>query len=80
MDPQAHGQVHPSLLPQAGVELPHGFYHPQPGPHGPLGIVFVGQRIAEVDEQAIPQILRDMPLKATNHLGARGLIGTHYLA
>ncbi len=80
MDPQAHGQVHPPLLRQAGIELPQGLHHPQPGPHRPLGIIFVRQGVAEVDEQAIAEILGDMPLKAGDHLGAGVLIGPHHLA
>jgi len=42
--------VHPPLLPQAGIELPQGFDDPEPGPYGPLGIIFVRQGVAEVDE------------------------------
>ena len=90
MDAQAHGQVHPPLarlcrrraqpfLPQAGRKLPHGFDHPQPGPHGPLRIIFVRQGVAEIDEQAVAEILGDMPLKAGDHLGAGVLIGAHDL-
>jgi hypothetical protein len=40
----------------------------------------VGQRVPEVDEQAIPKILGDMALKAGDHLGARLLIGPHHVA
>ena len=80
MDPQAHGQVHPPLLPQAGIELSHGLDHAQPGPHRPLRIVFMRQGIAKVDQQAIAEILGDMPLKALDHLGAGVLIGPHHLA
>ena len=53
----------PPLLLQAGIELAHGLHDPEPGPHGPLGVIFVRQGIAEVDEQAIAEILRDMPSK-----------------
>ena len=70
MDPQAHGQVHPPLLLQAGIELAQGLHHPQPGPHGPLGVIFMRQGIAKVDQQAIAKILGNMALKAGNHLGA----------
>jgi hypothetical protein len=79
MDPQAHGQVHPPLLLQAGIELPHGLHDPQAGAHRPLGVIFVRQGVAEVDEQAIAEILGDMPLKAADHLGAGCLIGPHHL-
>ena len=80
MDPQAHRQLHPTLLRQAGIELAQGLHDPQPGPHRPLRIIFVGQGVAEVDEQAIAQILGDMALKAGDHLGAGLLIGSHHLA
>src|SRR5947209_7839172 len=69
----------PRLLLQARRELSHGFDHPAPGPHGPLGVVLVRQGVAEVDEQAITEILRNMPVKAGNHLGAGVLISTHDL-
>ena len=80
MDPQAHGELHPPLLPQAGIELAHGLDHAQPGAHGPLGVIFVRQRVAKVDQQAIAEVLRDMPLKAGDHLRTRVLIGPHHLA
>src|SRR5215475_5890519 len=38
------------------------------------------QWVAEVDEQAITEILGDMPIIASNHLGAGVLIGPHHLA
>jgi hypothetical protein len=79
MAPQAYGEVHPVLLPQARVELSDGLDHPEAGPHSPLGIVFVCQGVPEVDQQAIAEILGDMPLKAGDDLGASLLIGAHHL-
>jgi hypothetical protein len=79
MDPQAYGQVHAPLLRQARIELAQGLHDPQPGPPGPLGVILMRQGVAEVDEQAIAEILGDMPLKAGNHLGAGLLIGPHHL-
>jgi hypothetical protein len=35
--------------------------------------------IAKVDQQAIPKILGDIPLKLLDHLGTSGLIGAHDL-
>src|SRR5262249_10049187 len=64
----------------AGIELAHGLHHAQPGPHGPLGVIFVCQGIAEVDQQTITEILRNLPLEAGDHLGTGLLIGAHYLA
>jgi hypothetical protein len=40
----------------------------------------VRQGVAEVDQQTITEVLRDMPLKASDHLGASLLIGPHDLA
>ena len=80
MDAQAHGQVHPPLLLQARIQLSQGLHHPQPGPHRPLRVIFVRQGVAEVDEQTIAEILRDMAVKAGDHLGAGLLIGPHHLA
>jgi hypothetical protein len=65
---------------QAGIELLHGLQHPQPGAYRSLGVVFMGPRVAEVDEQAITQILPNVPLKAGDHCGAGLLIGPHHLA
>ena len=79
MDAQACCQVYSPRLLQAGRELPQGLDHPQPGPHGALRIIFVRQRVAEVDQQAVAEILRDMPVKAGDHLGASLLIGPHHL-
>src|SRR5262245_9920065 len=45
-----------------------------------LGVIFVRPGVAEVHEQAIAEVLGDMPVKARNHLGAGLLIGPHHLA
>ena len=70
----------PPPLFQAGIELRHRFHDPQPRPHRPLGIIFMGLGIAEVDQQAIAEILGDIPVIAGDHLGAGLLIGPHDLA
>jgi hypothetical protein len=80
MNPQAYGELHAALLGETGIELSHGLNHPQASHHGPLGVIFMGLRVAEIDQQAIPQILGNMPLKAGDHLGAGVLIGPHHPA
>jgi hypothetical protein len=45
-----------------------------------VGVVFVGLRIAKVDQEPIPKILRDMAAVTLDHLLARGLVSTHDLA
>jgi hypothetical protein len=80
MDAQAHRQLHPAFRLQASVELPHGFHHSQSSSYCPLRIIFVRLGIAKVDQQPIAQILRDMPLKAGDHLATGVLISPHHLA
>jgi hypothetical protein len=79
MDAQAHGQLYPPLPRQAGIELSQGLHHPEPGAHRPLGVIFVRHGVAEVDQQTIAEILRDIPVIAGDDSGAGVLIGPHYL-
>ena len=70
----------PCVLHQAGIQRPHGLQDAQAGAHGTLRVIFMRLRIAKVDEQAIAQILRNMPVKALDDLGTGGLVGAHDLA
>ena len=80
MDRQAHRQWHTPLPRQARIELPHGLYNPESGPHRPLRIILVGQGVAKIDQQSIAEILRDMALKTLDHCRAGRLISAHHLA
>ena len=60
--------------------MPEWPNNPQPGVHRPLGIIFMGRRIAKVHQQAIAQMLRDMPFIAADHDGTGVLIGAHHFA
>jgi hypothetical protein len=60
--------------------LSDGLHNPHPGPHRALRVVFVRLRVAEIDEQAIAEVLGDIPLEAGDHFGAGVLIGPHDLA
>jgi hypothetical protein len=80
MDADAHREPHAVGLCQAGVQRPQGVEHANAGVHGPLGVVFVGLRIAKVHQQAIAQILGDIPIKALQHFNTGRLIGQHDLA
>ena len=50
VDADAHRQVNALVLGQAGMQRTDGVEDAQTSAHGPLGIVFVGHRIAKVDE------------------------------
>src|SRR5262249_26755683 len=57
----------------------HGLYNGKSRSHRALRVVLVGLWIPEVDEQAIPKILSDVAVKATNDLAAQLLIRTNDL-
>ena len=67
------------MLGEVRIEFLHGCDHAQTGPYSPLRIVFMRLRIAKVDEQAITEILCNVPLQALDHHGACGLVGTNNL-
>ena len=50
------------------------------GAHGPLGIVFVGARKAEINQHAVAHVFRDETVEAANHLGHAAVIGADHLA
>ena len=52
----------------------------QPCAHGPLGVVLMGLRIAEVDQDAVAHVLRHEATEATHGLGDALLIGRNDLA
>src|SRR5215217_5904909 len=75
MDPDTYRETNTLLSLQLGIEPPRRLDYAKSRTHGSVGIVFMGLGIAKVDQQAIPEILRDIALKALDHLGAGGLIG-----
>ncbi len=50
------------------------------GAHRPLGIVFVGLRIAEVNQHAVAHVFGDETVEAAHCLGDRPVIGADHLA
>src|SRR5215470_4940372 len=62
------------------METADCLYDTQSCPHGTLGIVFMGQGIAKVDQQSIPEILRDVAIKVLDHNRAGRMIGLYHLA
>jgi hypothetical protein len=79
MDAETHSELYSVLLRQTGVEWSHGLHHPQPGTHGPRGIIFVRLGPAKVHEQAIAEILGDVSVIASDHLRTGVLISPHHL-
>ena len=48
MDADPHGEPQAFVLFQAGVQRPHGVEDAQTGTDSPLGVIFMGLRIAKV--------------------------------
>ena len=80
MDAQAHRHSDALVCHQSCLKRGQGAEHLQPRPYGPLGVILVRLWIAEVHQQAISQVLRDVTVKALDHGTAGGLIGTDDLA
>ena len=65
---------------QTGMQGLHGFEHSQSGTDGSLCLILIGLWIAEIDQQAITEVLRNVAIKLMNHLRAGGLVGPEYVS
>jgi hypothetical protein len=75
VDAHAHRQPHALVSRQAGVERRgNGLGDLQTRVHGARGIVFVRLRPAEVDEEPVAQILRDVAAVTVHDLGGGRLV------
>ena len=78
MDTKPHGEVHPILARQMGIQGGNGLDDAQAGIHRAPGIVFMGCGVAKIDEQSIAQILGDMALVGLDDLSCGLLVGAHH--
>ena len=79
MDAQTDSELDPLACCRPRIEVSHGLEDTQPSPYRSLGIVFMGLGIAKVDQESIPEKLRNVPVIALDHLGAGGLIGPDHV-
>jgi hypothetical protein len=77
VDAKPDGELHTVAGLQTRIQPPDGFDEFHARVHRPLRIIFMRLWIAKVDQQPIPEVLRNMPLVALNHYGRRLLIGPH---
>ena len=77
---QVHLQIDRRADRPAVVQAGHLGHQLQAGAHRPCRVVLVGMGIAEVDQQAIADVLGDVSLVAGDHVGAGPLIGLQDLA
>jgi hypothetical protein len=80
MDSDTHGELHPALVLEAFIHAPERQRDLVPGPDRALGVVLVGLRVAEVDQQPVAQVLGHVPLVAVHHCGGCLLVAAHHLA
>ena len=67
------------MFPNPLVQWPHCVLDPQPGAHGANGVVLVCLRIAEVHQQAVAQIARDVSIETHDPRGTRIVVGVQDL-
>jgi hypothetical protein len=79
VDADAHGQLHPFVLCQAGVERSQCLHNTQTSADGSAGVVFMRLGIAKVHQQPIPEVLRDMAIKVLDNGGGGLLVGAYHL-
>jgi hypothetical protein len=80
MDAHTHGQADVFVLFQAGIQRPDRPHNLQTSVDSAPGIILVRLGVANVDQQAIAQVLGNMALKALEDLSGCSLVGLHYLA
>jgi hypothetical protein len=79
MDTKAHRDPDPMALREMGIECLQHPQHPKTSTDGALRVILVRLGIPKVDEQAIAQVLGNVPVKALDDLRAGALVGAHDL-
>lgn len=80
VDAHVPSDRHPVLRKRPRTQLLEIAQHVAPRTDRSLRIFLMGLRIAEIDQQAVAQVLRDVARVAFDDLGGQPLIGTHDLA
>jgi hypothetical protein len=63
-----------------GVAHANGVDDRQASSNGPLSVVLMRGRVAEIDEQAIAEVLGDVPVEPCNYIGTDRLVRSYVLA
>ena len=74
MDVYSERQFQIIVSAKAGIQPKHILRYRQPGPYRPLGIVFVGLRVAKIYDQAVAKYLGAVPFKSSNSASAYFLV------
>ena len=78
VDAEPHGELHPVLSRQTGIQGGDGLDNAQARVHRAPGIVFMGRGVAKIDQQAIAEILGDMARVLLDDRGCGLLVGAHH--
>jgi hypothetical protein len=77
--PETYRQSDAFVLFQTEIEGSDRMDDCQPSTDCSVRVIFMGLRVAKVDQQPIPQILGDIPGKALDHVGTGLLVGPYHL-
>jgi hypothetical protein len=69
MHPYTDGELDTFGLLQTGIEVSHGIEDTQTSPYCSLGIIFVGLRIAEIDQETIAKVLGNIAIITAEKVG-----------
>ncbi len=73
-DADPHRELDPGRPADCGIQLRHRIDDVETRPHRPLGLVLMGARVAEIDEDAVAHVLRDKAVVAPDRGTAPALI------
>jgi hypothetical protein len=74
-DDQTGGDPDPHVQRFGLLELRHALDHRQPASYRALGVVLVGLRISEIDQNSVAHVTRDKAAKPFDRLGDATMIG-----
>ena len=70
VDAEPHGKLDAVLCRQTGIQGGDGLDNAQAGVYGAPGLVFMGRRVAKIDQQPIAEVLGNMALIRLNNSAA----------
>jgi hypothetical protein len=79
-DADPHREFDPGRPRDHSIQLRHRIHDIETRPHRTLGLVFMGARVAEIDEDAVAHILGDKAVVAPDHGTVAALIRTDHIA
>ncbi len=79
-DADPHRELDPGRPRDCGIQLRHRIDDVETRPHRTLGLVLMGARVAEIDQDAVAHVLRDKAVVAPDRRTAPALIRRDHIA